>query len=183
MNIFTAAVKGFTIVVKKIGIAFKAVLIGMRILIVAIIDAFLSLLKWIGTKILDAIAWLFKLYLSFETGCIPIAQKAIGVLIRLRWGFVIVSILYTVYSLLGLAALLLAVALFGILMVIGYSEAEKEEERWERVIDTVNEFVARYLKYVIRVLVYIFFIYMLPTTCRVSIILIQAILNLFGYPT
>ncbi|WP_339138329.1 MAG: hypothetical protein WGN25_08725 [Candidatus Electrothrix sp. GW3-4] len=183
MNIFTAAVNGFTIVIEKIGIAFKAILIGMRILFVAIIDAFLSFSKWLGRKILNAITWLFKLYLSFESGCIPIVQKAVGILIRLRWGVVILSILYAVLRYLGLTAFILSVAVCGVLILIGYSEAEHEEKQWEKVINTINEYVARYLKYVIRVLIFIFSIYMLPRTCYVSIVLIQAILNLFGYST
>ncbi len=59
-------------------------------------------------------------------------------MIRLRWGFVIVSVLYAVYQYLGIKALMVAIAVCGGLVAIGYSEAEKEEEEWNVHLDKLN---------------------------------------------
>ncbi len=83
-------------------------------------------------------------------------QNFAGLMIRLRWGFVIVSVLYAVYKYLGITALLVAVAVCGGLVAIGYSEAEKEEEEWNVTLDKFNLIIATYLKYLIRLWIMIF---------------------------
>ena len=172
MNIFTAAATGFTIVVKKVGIIFKAVLTGIRILIThiiifvtsaieAIAGAFLSFLKLVWTQIVKVVNWLFRMYLSAESGIIFLVQKSVSFAIRLRWGVVIISGLYAIYKYFGVNYLLSAVVVCCILIFIGYAEAKKEEEKWNFVIDKINEVVARYLRYTIRCVILLFSIYLL----------------------
>ena len=164
MNIFTAAVTGLTIVIKKIGIGFKAVMTGLKIAIISVIDfiasvitailnAIVSAIKWVLTQIVNFIHLLFRTYLRLEAGCVPPVQKFVGLMIRLRWGFVILSGLYAVYNYLGITALLVAIAVCGGLVVIGYSEAEKEEEKWNLFIGKINKMIESNLKYLIRLIV------------------------------
>ncbi|CAK8721676.1 MAG: hypothetical protein CDV28_10491 [Candidatus Electronema aureum] len=171
MNIFTAAVTGFTIVVKKVGIVFKAVLTGIRILIThiiifvvraieAIVDAFLSFLKLVWTQIVKVVNWLFRMYLS-ESGIVSLAQESVSFAIRLRWGVVIISGLYAIYKYFGVTYLLLAVVVCCALILIGYSEAKKEEEKWNSIIDRINEVIARYSRYTIRCAILLFSAYIL----------------------
>jgi hypothetical protein len=163
MNIFTAAVTGLTIVIKKIGIAFKAVLTGLKIVIIAIADfiisvitaiinAIVSAIQWAWTQFVNVIHWLFRTYLRFEAGCVPPVQKLVGLLIRMRWGFVIISGLYAVYKYFGITYLLVSIVVCVVLVCIGYSEAETEEERWNVVIAKVNKIIEYYLKYFVRLL-------------------------------
>ncbi len=172
MNIFTAAATGLAIVIKKIGIGFKAVLIGTKILIVsainfvlnvitAVVNAILSAIKWVTTQIVNLIHLLFRTYLRLEAGCVPPVQKFAGLMIRLRWGFVIVSVLYAVYQYLGIKALVVAVAVCGGLVAIGYSEAEKEEEEWNVHLNKLNSIIEKYLKYLIRLAIMAFSVYSL----------------------
>jgi hypothetical protein len=172
MNIFTAAVTGLTIVVKKIGIAFKAVLTGIRILITHIIifvtraietiaDAFMSFLKLILTQIVKVVNWLFRMYLSAESGIVSLVQKSFSFAIRLRWGAVIISGLYAIYKYFGVNYFLLAVVICCVLILIGYSEAKKEEERWNSIINRINEVVAIYSRYAIRCVILLFSAYTL----------------------
>ncbi len=104
MNIFTAAATSLAIVIKKIGIGFKAVMTGLKIaissvinfiinVITAIVNAIVSAIKWVLTQIVSCIHWLFRTYLRLEAGCVPPVQKFAGLMIRLHWGFVIVSVL------------------------------------------------------------------------------------------
>ena len=161
MNIFTAAVTGLTIVIKKIGIAFKAVLTGLKIVIIAIADfiisvitaiinAIVSAIKWAWTQFVNVIHWLFRTYLRFEAGCVPPVQKLVGLLIRMRWGFVIISGLYAVYQYFGIIYLLVSIVVCVGLVWIGYSQAAEEEERWNLILDKINRAISRYLKYFIR---------------------------------
>jgi hypothetical protein len=161
MNIFTAAIAGLMVVIKKIGIGFKAVMTGLKIAIISVIDfivslvtaivnAVLSAIKWMLTQIVNLIHWLFRTYLWLECGWVPPVQKFAGLMIRLRWGFVIVSVLYAVYQYLGIKALVVAIAVCGGLIAIGYSEAEKEEEEWNVHLDKLNSIIEKYLKYLIR---------------------------------
>lgn len=172
MNIFTAAVTGFTIVVKKVGIVFKAVLTGIRILIThiiifvvraieAIVDAFLSFLKLVWTQIVKVVNWLFRMYLSAESGIVSLVQESVSFAIRLRWGVVIISGLYAIYKYFGVTYLLLAVVVCCALILIGYSEAKKEEEKWNSIIDRINEVIARYSRYTIRCAILLFSVYIL----------------------
>jgi hypothetical protein len=172
MNIFTAAATGLAIVIKKIGIGFKAVMTGLKIAIISVIDfitsvitavvnAILSAIKWVMTQIVNLIHFLFRTYLRLEAGCVPPVQKFAGLMIRLRWGFVIVSVLYAVYQYLGIKALVVAVAVCGGLVAIGYSEAEKEEEEWNVHLDKLNSIIAKYLKYLIRFSIMAFSVYSL----------------------
>ncbi len=168
MNIFTAAVTGLTIVIKKIGIGFKAVMTGLKIAIISVIDfiasvitaiinAIVSAIKWVVAQIVNLIHLLFRTYLRLEAGCVPPVQKFAGLMIRLRWGFVILSGLYAVYKYLGITALLVAIAVCVVLVVIGYSEAEKEEEKWNAIISKINNLIVKYL---IRFLFFLFSLYM-----------------------
>ncbi len=172
MNIFTAAAAGLAIVIKKIGIGFKAVMTGLKIAIISVIDfivsvvtaivnAIVSIIKWMMTQIVNFIHFLFRTYLRLEAGCVPPVQKFAGLMIRLRWGFVIVSVLYAVYQYLGIKALVVAVAVCGGLVAIGYSEAEKEEEEWNVHLDKLNSIIAKYLKYLIRFSIMAFSVYSL----------------------
>lgn len=172
MNIFTAAVTGLTIVIKKIGIGFKAVMTGLKIAIISVIDfiasvitaiinAIVSAIKWVLTQIVNLIHLLFRTYLRLEAGCVPPVQKFAGLMIRLRWGFVILSGLYAVYKYLGITALLVGIAVCGILILIGYSEAEKEEEEWNNTLDKLNELIKNYLKYLIRLSIMTSSVYLL----------------------
>lgn len=176
MNIFTAAVTGLTIVIKKIGIGFKAVMTGLTIaitsvidfiasVITAIINAIVSAVKWVVTQIVNFINLLFRAYLGFEAGCVPPVQKFVGLMIRLRWGFVILSGLYAVYNYLGITALLVGIAVCGGLVAIGYSQAEKEEEEWNSTFDWFNSVIAKYLKYLIRLVV------MIASVCSLHLML------------
>lgn len=172
MNIFTAAVTGFTVVIKKIGIGFKAVMTGFKIatisvidfiasVITAIVNAILSAIKWVVTQIVNLIHLLFRTYLRLEAGCVPPVQKFAGLMIRMRWGFVILSGLYAVYQYFGITALLVAIAVCGGLVAIGYSEAEKEEEEWNATLDKFNRIIVTYLKYLIRLAIMLFSVYSL----------------------
>ncbi len=176
MNIFTAAVTGLTIVIKKIGIGFKAVMTGLKIAIISVIDfiasvitaifnAIVSVIKWIATQIVNLIHLLFRTYLRLEAGCVPPVQKFTGLMIRLRWGFVILSGLYAVYQYLGITALLAGIAVCGGLVAIGYSQAEKEEEEWNSTFDWVNRVISKYLKYLIRLVV------MIASVCSLHLML------------
>ncbi|CAK8723966.1 MAG: hypothetical protein CDV28_14317 [Candidatus Electronema aureum] len=180
MNIFTAAVTGLTIVIKKIGIGFKAVMTGLKIAIISVIDfiasvitaifnAIVSVIKWVVTQIVNLIHLLFRTYLRLEAGCVPPVQKFAGLMIRLRWGFVILSGLYAVYKYLGITALLVAIAVCGGLVAIGYSEAEKEEEEWNVALDKLNRIIAKYLKYLIRFAIMAFSVYSLHLMFRNNI--------------
>jgi len=171
MNIFTAATAGLAIVIKKIGIGFKSVMTGLKIAIISVIDfivsvitavinAIVSAIKWVLTQIVNLIHWLFRTYLRFECGCVPPVQKFAGLMIRLRWGFVIVSVLYAVYQYLGIKALVVAIITCGGLVAIGYSEDEKEEEEWNAIISKINNLIVKYLKYFIRFLFFLFSLYM-----------------------
>lgn len=91
----------------------------------------------------------------------PPVQKFAGLMIRLRWGFVIVSVLYAVYQYLGIKALVVAVVVCGGLVAIGYSEAEKEEEEWNVHLDKLNSIIAKHLKYLIRLAIMAFSVYSL----------------------
>ncbi|MGR0479965.1 MAG: hypothetical protein ACTFAL_00790 [Candidatus Electronema sp. V4] len=175
MNIFTAAVTGLTIVIKKIGIGFKDVMTGLKIAIISVIDfiasvitaivnAIVSAIKWVVTQIVNFIHLLFRTYLRLEAGCVPPVQKFVGLMIRLRWGFVILSGLYAVYQYFGITALLVAIAVCGGLVAIGYSEAEKEEE-WNSTFDWVNRVIVKYLKYLIRLVV------MIASVCSLHLML------------
>lgn len=172
MNIFTAAVTGFTIVVKKVGIVFKAVLTGIRILITHIIifvtraieavaRAFLSFLKLVWTQIVKVVNWLFRMYLSAESGIVSVVQESVSFAIRLRWGVVIISGLYAIYKYFGVNYFLLAVVVCCVLILIGYSEAKKEEEKWNSIINRINEFIASYSRYAIRCAILLFSAYIL----------------------
>ncbi len=96
MNIFTAAITGLTIVIKKIWIGFKAVMTGLKIAIISVIDfivsvitaivnAIVSAIKWVVTQVVNFIHCLFRKYLRLEAGCVPPVQKFVGLMIRLRW--------------------------------------------------------------------------------------------------
>jgi hypothetical protein len=170
MNIFTAAAAGLAIVIKKIGIGFKAVMTGLKIAIISVIDfitivitavvnAIVSAIKWVMTQIVNFIHFLFRTYLRLEAGCVPPVQKFAGLMIRLRWGFVIVSVLYAVYQYLGIKALVVAVAVCGGLVAIGYSEAEKEEEEWNVHLNKLNSIIEKYFKYLIRLAIMAFSLY------------------------
>ncbi|CAK8721669.1 hypothetical protein GCAAIG_11300 [Candidatus Electronema halotolerans] len=159
MNIFTAAITGLTIVIKKIGIAFKAVLTGLKIVITAIINTIVSAIKWAWTQFVNVIHWLFRTYLRFEAGCVPPVQKLVGLLIRMRWGFVIISGLYAVYKYFGITYLLVSMVVCVGLVWIGYSQAEEEEEKWNLFFDKINEIISEYLKYLIRLSIIIFSVY------------------------
>ncbi len=172
MNIFTAAVTGLTIVIKNIGIGFNAVMIGLKIAIISVIDfiasmitaiinAIVSAIKWVVTQIVNLIYLLFRTYLRIEAGCVLPVQKFAGFMIRLRSGFVILSGLYAVYQYLGITALLVAIAVCVVLVVIGYSQAEKEEEEWNSTFDWVNRVIAKYLKYLIRLSIMTSSVYLL----------------------
>jgi hypothetical protein len=185
MNIFTAAITGLTIVIKKIGIAFKAVLTGLKIVIItvadfivsvitAIINAIVSVIKWMWTQIVNVIHWLFRTYLRLEAGCVPPVQKLVGLMIKLRWGFVIVSALYAVYKYFGITYLLISIAFCVGLVTVGYSQAAEEEEKWNSTIDKINEIILGYLKYLIRLLVMAFSVYSL------HIVFKNAILTIFS---
>ncbi|WP_420209058.1 hypothetical protein [Candidatus Electronema sp. JC] len=185
MNIFTAAVTGLTIVIKKIGIGFKAVMTGLKIAIISVINfiasvitaifnAIVSAIKWVVTQIVNLINWLFRTYLRLEAGCVPPVQKFVGLMIRLRWGFVILSGLYAVYQYFGITALLVAIAVCVVLVVIGYSEAEKEEEEWNVTLDKFNKIIATYLKYLIRLGIMIFSVCSLHAIFNNKILTISA---------
>ncbi len=161
MNIFTAAVTGLKIVIKKIGIAFKAVLTGLKIVITAIINAIVSAIKWVWTQIVNVIHWLFRTYFRFEAGCVPPVQKLVGLLIRMRWGFVIISALYAVYQYFGIIYLLISIVVCVGLVWIGYSQAAEGEKRWNFILDEINKVIQNYLKYLIRFLILAFSVYSL----------------------
>lgn len=83
---------------------------------------------------------------NLEQHLISFIQKAVALIIRLRWGFVITSFLYASYIYFGFLALLFSIAICTILFFIGYSEAEKEDDKWNKIIDKTNELIRTILR-------------------------------------
>lgn len=173
MNIFNAAITGLKI-------AITSTIDFIASVITAIINAIVSSIKWIVAQIVNFIHFLFRTYLRLEAGCVPSVQKFVGLMIRLRWGFVILSVLYAVYNYLGITALLVAIAVCGGLVAIGYSEAEKEEEEWNVTLDKFNRIIAKYLKYFIRLAIMAFSVYSLHLMFHNEILTtLSSILSIF----
>ncbi len=83
---------------------------------------------------------------NIEQCLISFTQKTFALSIRLRCGFVTITILYAIFVFLGLLALLLSIAICLVLIFIGYSEAEKEEDKWDQFVEKSNESIKRVIE-------------------------------------
>ncbi len=89
--------------------------------------------------------------LNLEQHLISFIQKAVALTIRLRWGFVILLFLCSIYIFIGFFALLLSIVICAALVAIGYSEAEKEEDELNEFIEKLNESIRKILEKFFRV--------------------------------
>ena len=142
-NIFNSAVQGFIELINKIVLIVKAIFTGIQI----------------------SIKFMFHTYLALEMGIIGFIQNIIVLFIKLRWGVVIVFLLFLIYNFFDIAGLLIAIVFILFLILIGHSKVKDEEEDWNITINKVAVFVTTPLKYILRISVlllslYIFYITM-----------------------
>ncbi len=78
---------------------------------------------------------------NLEQHLISFIQKTVGLVIRLRWGFVILSALYAVYIYLGFWALFSSIIICSILVFIGYSDAKNEDNEISLLIERTDELI------------------------------------------
>ena len=84
--------------------------------------------------------------LNFEQLFISITQKFFTLLIRLRWSFVLMAMLYAVYIYTGTLVLFISMIICIALIFIGYSKAVEIEEENEERIEIINELIKKVIE-------------------------------------
>ncbi len=88
---------------------------------------------------------------NIEQHIISFIQKSVALTIRLRWGFVIFSVLYAVYIYLGYLALFSLIIICTILVFIGYSDAENEDDEISLLVERTDELIRRIIEKIFNV--------------------------------
>jgi hypothetical protein len=160
-NVFNTIIAGINISIKRLAIAFNSIIIGIKIFVIqvydlavfsinTVINSIISLANWLVNTAVSFVNYLLRLYLSCETGVVKIIQHTLVLLIKIRWGCIIFTCLYGVWKYFGWIAFAIALCVCMVFWYIGRSSAEAEEDKWNDRINTINSYLEKPIRYLIR---------------------------------